>query len=258
VRCKVRDQCDLWAAAGRRPPRGPGVDRPLASQEPLAPARGRASPPPGVRATGGARRAQLSPRKAAGDAAGGAHGGRRRVERRRRRRAARRAAADGAAAGATGAARARNAPQPTRLRLRSRLAPPPTGPHPRLPPPAPATRPPRRSAAAPAAAPGGAPPAATMATRNPNLTNTVAAAKRAAAAAAAGGALAAAEAELRGPRGEWWWTGRKPWECPGFDSVAGVLRCGPVAGAELGRRGRAGSGRRGGGGRWRGAAARAG
>lgn len=60
-----------------------------------------------------------------------------------------------------------------------------------------------------------------MATRNPNLNN-AAALKRAAAAAA--GISDAAAAELHGPRGEWWWTGRKPWECPGFDVKANVLR----------------------------------
>lgn len=62
-----------------------------------------------------------------------------------------------------------------------------------------------------------------MATRNPNLNAAAAAAKRAAASAAA--VCDEAEAELQGPRGEWWWTGRKPWECPGFDKHAGVLRC---------------------------------
>jgi hypothetical protein len=66
-----------------------------------------------------------------------------------------------------------------------------------------------------------------MATRNPNMSSAaaLAAAKRAAAGAAAeGGAAAGEDAELFGPRGEWWWTGRKPWECPGFDAEAGVLR----------------------------------
>lgn len=70
-----------------------------------------------------------------------------------------------------------------------------------------------------------------MATRNPNLNSDIAALKRAAQAtlaaangAANGAAISAADAELRGPRGEWWWTGRKPWECPGFDADAGVLR----------------------------------
>jgi len=61
-----------------------------------------------------------------------------------------------------------------------------------------------------------------MATRNPNLSNNISALKRAAAAVVAAGG---ADAELHGQRGEWWWTGRKPWECPGFDSDAGVLRC---------------------------------
>lgn len=73
-----------------------------------------------------------------------------------------------------------------------------------------------------------------MATRNPNLNTDIAALKRAAQATLAaatatagngnGAAVDAADAELRGPRGEWWWTGPKPWECPGFDAEAGVLR----------------------------------
>jgi hypothetical protein len=70
--------------------------------------------------------------------------------------------------------------------------------------------------------PGLPPPAlVTMATRNPNLNN-IAALKLAAAAAVA--AADSGDAELRGPRGEWWWTGRKPWQCPGYDEKAGVLR----------------------------------
>ena len=58
-----------------------------------------------------------------------------------------------------------------------------------------------------------------MATRNPNLptlshvNNGQSNAKD-----------ADAEAKLQGPRGEWWWTGLKPQECPGFDREAGVLR----------------------------------
>lgn len=60
-----------------------------------------------------------------------------------------------------------------------------------------------------------------MATRNPNLNSFTA--KRAMAADVS----SEAEAELHGARGEWWWTGRKPWDCPGFDTKAGVLRCGP-------------------------------
>lgn len=57
-----------------------------------------------------------------------------------------------------------------------------------------------------------------MATRNPSL-NILPALKKAA------GQKAAAEAdELHGPRGEWWWTGLKPAQCPGFDKKAGVLR----------------------------------
>ncbi|KAG2489957.1 hypothetical protein HYH03_011587 [Edaphochlamys debaryana] len=34
--------------------------------------------------------------------------------------------------------------------------------------------------------------------------------------------------ELVGPRGDWWWTGKKPTECPGFDAKAGVLRSLPL------------------------------
>jgi hypothetical protein len=34
----------------------------------------------------------------------------------------------------------------------------------------------------------------------------------------------AADDELMGARGDWWWTGLKPTACPGFDEDAGVLR----------------------------------
>lgn len=34
--------------------------------------------------------------------------------------------------------------------------------------------------------------------------------------------------ELLGPRGTWWWTGKPPAECPGFDKAAGVLRSLPL------------------------------
>ncbi|PNW80150.1 hypothetical protein CHLRE_08g380000v5 [Chlamydomonas reinhardtii] len=34
--------------------------------------------------------------------------------------------------------------------------------------------------------------------------------------------------ELVGPRGDWWWTGKRPEECPGFDKAAGVLRSLPL------------------------------
>jgi hypothetical protein len=61
--------------------------------------------------------------------------------------------------------------------------------------------------------------ASTMATRNPNL-NILPSLKRATTPAE----LEAADAELHGPRGDWWWTGKRPQECPGFDAEAGVLR----------------------------------
>jgi hypothetical protein len=60
-----------------------------------------------------------------------------------------------------------------------------------------------------------------MATRNPSL-NIVPSLKRA---GQSESELAAAEAELTGARGDWWWTGLKPTACPGFDEEAGVLRC---------------------------------
>ncbi|GFR49285.1 hypothetical protein Agub_g11294 [Astrephomene gubernaculifera] len=34
--------------------------------------------------------------------------------------------------------------------------------------------------------------------------------------------------ELVGPRGDWWWTGKHPTDCPGFDKAAGVLRSLPL------------------------------
>jgi hypothetical protein len=59
-----------------------------------------------------------------------------------------------------------------------------------------------------------------MATRNPSL-NIVPSLKRA---AQSEFEAAAADAELTGARGDWWWTGLKPTACPGFDDDAGVLR----------------------------------
>lgn len=56
-----------------------------------------------------------------------------------------------------------------------------------------------------------------MATRNPSL-NIVPSLKKKTA------VTAEAEDELKGPRGDWWWTGVKPTACPGFDEQAGVLR----------------------------------
>jgi hypothetical protein len=58
-----------------------------------------------------------------------------------------------------------------------------------------------------------------MATRNPSL-NIVPSLKR----NQTEFELAAADAELMGARGDWWWTGLKPTACPGFDEEAGVLR----------------------------------
>lgn len=39
-----------------------------------------------------------------------------------------------------------------------------------------------------------------------------------------GNGVAPGEGELHGPRGDWWWTGKKPQDCPGFDAKHGVLR----------------------------------
>lgn len=61
--------------------------------------------------------------------------------------------------------------------------------------------------------------AAPMATRNPSL-NIVPSLKR----NQTDFERAAADAELMGARGDWWWTGLKPSCCPGFDEAAGVLR----------------------------------
>lgn len=58
-----------------------------------------------------------------------------------------------------------------------------------------------------------------MATRNPSL-NIVPSLKR----NQTDVERAAADAELMGARGDWWWTGLKPSCCPGFDEEAGVLR----------------------------------
>jgi hypothetical protein len=58
-----------------------------------------------------------------------------------------------------------------------------------------------------------------MATRNPSL-NIVPSLKRNQTEVEA----AAADAELRGARGDWWWTGPKPTACPGFDEEMGALR----------------------------------
>lgn len=69
-----------------------------------------------------------------------------------------------------------------------------------------------------------------MATRNPSL-NIVPSLKR----GQSDFERAAADAELVGPRGEWWWTGMHPTACPGFDTEAGVLRyvvCAEVRGSE--------------------------
>jgi hypothetical protein len=60
-----------------------------------------------------------------------------------------------------------------------------------------------------------------MATRNPNLSSSFSSLKRAAAAVVA---AEEAEAELHGQRGEWWWTGKAPRDCLGFDREEGVQR----------------------------------
>lgn len=62
-----------------------------------------------------------------------------------------------------------------------------------------------------------------MATRNPSLNNF--AQSKAVAATAID---SAEEAKLHGPRGAWWWTGKTPSECPGWDADAGVLRALPL------------------------------
>jgi hypothetical protein len=65
---------------------------------------------------------------------------------------------------------------------------------------------------------------ATMTTRNPNL-NIV---PGLAAQSPCPAKLQAADAELTGPRPRWWWTGKHPEQCPGFDKKAGVLRSMPL------------------------------
>lgn len=61
-----------------------------------------------------------------------------------------------------------------------------------------------------------------MATRNPSLNIRP---ELAASSGAPGGAAhSASEAELHGPRGPWWWTGKTPEECPGFDADSGTLK----------------------------------
>jgi hypothetical protein len=70
-----------------------------------------------------------------------------------------------------------------------------------------------------------------MATRNPSLSirpDLAGGAGSRGSAAASGGAASTAEAELHGPRGDWWWTGKHPAECPGFDAEAGTLKSLPV------------------------------
>lgn len=62
-----------------------------------------------------------------------------------------------------------------------------------------------------------------MATRNPSLNNLPTAGERSSSAASG-----AEEAKLHGPRGAWWWTGKVPAECPGWDKEHGVLRALPL------------------------------
>lgn len=57
-----------------------------------------------------------------------------------------------------------------------------------------------------------------MATRNPSLNIVPGLKKRKPT------VTAEAQDELKGLRGDWWWTGIKPTACPGFDEEAGVLR----------------------------------
>lgn len=62
-----------------------------------------------------------------------------------------------------------------------------------------------------------------MATRNPSLNNVLDAARKASL-ATYGSSPNGAEDELLGPRGTWWYTGKAPEQCPGFDSKHNVLR----------------------------------
>uniref|UniRef100_A0A383W2U2 Generic methyltransferase n=1 Tax=Tetradesmus obliquus TaxID=3088 RepID=A0A383W2U2_TETOB len=61
-----------------------------------------------------------------------------------------------------------------------------------------------------------------MATRNPSLNITPSLKRN------HGQQRSAADDELMGARGDWWWTGLKPTACPGFDEEAGVLRSLPL------------------------------
>lgn len=64
-----------------------------------------------------------------------------------------------------------------------------------------------------------------MATRNPSLNYLKTTPSSQAIDSIAGNAL---EAELYGPRGCWWWTGKEPQECPGFDPEAQALKSLPL------------------------------
>ncbi|GAX79951.1 hypothetical protein CEUSTIGMA_g7390.t1 [Chlamydomonas eustigma] len=63
-----------------------------------------------------------------------------------------------------------------------------------------------------------------MSTRNPSLNNLTASLSK----TALVDDVSEFEAELHGPRGEWWWTGRAPRDTAGFDHSAGVLRALPL------------------------------
>uniref|UniRef100_A0A7R9VIT3 Sulfatase-modifying factor enzyme domain-containing protein n=1 Tax=Chlamydomonas euryale TaxID=1486919 RepID=A0A7R9VIT3_9CHLO len=69
-----------------------------------------------------------------------------------------------------------------------------------------------------------------MATRNPslNIRPGLARGDVGGNAAAAAAALGSEEAELHGARGDWWWTGKPPAQCPGYDADAGVIRSLPL------------------------------
>lgn len=62
-----------------------------------------------------------------------------------------------------------------------------------------------------------------MATRNPSLNNL-----HLKSAGSGVAEITGDDAELFGPRGEWWWTGKKPEECPGYSTADGVLKSLPM------------------------------
>lgn len=60
-----------------------------------------------------------------------------------------------------------------------------------------------------------------MATRNPSLNIIPDLARKAGLTSNAGGLV---DDELIGARGDWWYTGKHPEQCPGYDAKHGVLR----------------------------------